>query len=150
MILIKNQGGEKVPKRYKKGNRKKKSKSMKPVNIFYNRERQLNKMIAKFKKDYYNLSYPPLDSEYESMNKQRLEIKRLFDLQDGELWKQSSRRNYFYRQQLSEFKYYYVAWKRYTFYIYLEQRFGIPRRFCTTLSYFLKHTHDIGNTIYQL
>lgn len=138
-----------MAKRYKKGNRKKKSKQQKPVDVFYNRERTLNRMINKFKKDYYNLSYPPSDSEYDDMNEQRKEIKHLFGLQDGELWKQSARRNYFYRKQLSEFKYYYVAWKKYTYYIYLEQRFDIPRRFCTTLSFF-KRNKNIKGIRYQL
>jgi len=106
--------------------------------------------VNKFRNDYYHLSYPPSESEYDDMNKLRKEIKYLFGLQEGELWKQSPRRNYFYRKQLSEFKYYYVAWKKFTFYIYLEQRFKIPKRFCTSLSFFSKHNHDIVSIRYQL
>lgn len=139
-----------MPKRYKKGNKKKKPKNQKQKNIFYDRERKLNRLIANFKKQYYNLTYPPLESEYNDMNEQRKEIKHLFGLQEDHLWKQSSRRNYFYRKQLNEFKYYYTAWKKLTYYIYLEQRFGIPRRFCTTLSFFLKRNCDFLSIRFQL
>lgn len=135
-------------KRYKKGNRGRKKKTV--VNDFYSREVQLNRMVANFRHQYYNLTYPPLESEYDDMNRQRLEIKRLFDLQDGEVWKQSERRKRFYYKQLNEFKYYYVAWKKMTYYIYLEQRYKIPHRFCTTLSFFKKHNHDIKSIRFQL
>ena len=106
--------------------------------------------MSNFIKNYYNLSYPPLDSEYEYMNNERIEIKRLFHLQDGEVWKQSPRRKRFYYKQLNEFKYYYVAWKRLTYYIFLEQRYGIPKKFCTSLSFFRKHNHDVNSIRFQM
>lgn len=137
-----------MAKRYKKGNRKHKKKKV--VDDFYAREQKLNRLISQFKRDYYNLSYPPCESEYDYMNQQRLEIKRLFALQDDELWKQSRRRKRFYFKQLNKFKYYYVAWKYLTYYIYLEQRFGIPVHLCNTLSFYKKHSHDIVGTIYRL
>ena len=61
-------------------------------------------------KRYYILSYPPLESEYHYMNELRLQIKKLFRLQDENVWKQSQRRKNIYYQQLERFKYYYVAW----------------------------------------
>ena len=137
-----------MAKRYKKGNHKHKKKVV--ADDFYAREQKLNRLIAKFKKDYYNLTYPPTKSEYECMNQQRLEIKRLFSLQDDELWKQSRRRKRFYYKQLNKFKYYYVAWKYLTYYIYLEQRFGMPVHLSNTLSFYKKTSHDIVSTIYRL
>ena len=137
-----------MAKKYKKGNRKRKKKVV--VNDFYNREKQLNKMISNFVHDYFQLQYPPVDEEYDNMNKQRLEIKRLFTLQEGELYKQSRRRKYFYYKQLNKFKYYYVAWKHLTYYIYLSRRYDMPIQFSTPLSFFKKHSHSIVSTIYQL
>ena len=137
-----------MAKKYKKGNRKRKKKII--INDFYNREKQLNKMISKFVHDYFQLQYPPVDEEYDDMNAQRLEIKRLFTLQEGELHKQSRRRKYFYYKQLNKFKYYYVAWKHLTYYIYLSRRYNMPIRFSTPLSFFKKHNHNIISTIYQL
>ena len=84
------------------------------------------------------------------MNNERIEIKRLFHLQDGEVWKQSSRRKRFYYKQLNEFKYYYVAWKRLTYYIFLEQKYNIPRRFCISLSFFKKNNHDVNSIRFQM
>ena len=139
-----------MAKRYKKGNRKKKPKNVKPSNIFYDREKKLNRLINSFICNYYNMSYPPSEDEYEDMNNQRIEIKHLFHLQEDDLWKQSSRRNYFYRKQLSSFKYYYTAWKKFTYYIYLDQRFGIPKRFSSTLSFYRKHNNDVNSIRYQL
>ena len=135
-------------KRYKKGNKGKKKK--KETDDFYQRERKINKKVSNFIKKYYQLSYPPVDSEYEYMNNERIEIKRLFHLQDGEVWKQSSRRKRFYYKQLNEFKYYYVAWKRLTYYIFLEQKYNIPRRFCISLSFFKKNNHDVNSIRFQM
>lgn len=135
-------------KRYKKGNRcKRRDKSN---NHFYQREREINKRVSHFIKTYYQLSYPPVDNEYKYMNNERIEIKRLFRLQDKDVWKQSARRKRFYYKQLNEFKYYYVAWKKMTYYIFLEYQYGMPRRFCTTLSFFKKHNHNIKSIRFQL
>ena len=135
-------------KRYKKGNRGK--KRYRSNDNFYQREREINKRVSNFIKTYYKLSYPPLSSEYDYMNNERIEIKRLFRLQDREVWKQSPRRKSFYYQQLSAFKYYYVAWKKMTYYIFLENEYGVPRRFCTSLSFFKKHNHDVNSIRFQL
>lgn len=84
------------------------------------------------------------------MNEKRLQIKRLFDLQDDEVWKQSQKRKSIYYQQLDVFKYYYVAWKHLTYYIYLDQRFDVPRHHCTTLSFFKRTNLDCKGVVYQL
>lgn len=84
------------------------------------------------------------------MNNQRLEIKRLFNEQGKSVWNKSRNRRRIYYEQLSRFKYFYVAWKRLTFYIYLERRFGVPRHHCTSLSFFKHTNHDINSIRYQL
>lgn len=138
-------------KRYKKGNRRKKKRNLiRNKQEFYDREREINRKVSNFIKTYYSLSYPPVDSEYDYMNNERIEIKRLFRMQDKDVWKQSSRRKRFYYKQLNEFKYYYVAWKKMTYYIYLEREYHIPRKFCTSLSFFKKHNHDVYSIRFQL
>ena len=137
-----------MTKRYKKGNKRKKKKSN--INVFYEREKKLNKLISKFINDYFELQYPALDEEYDEMNRQRLEIKRLFELQEADLYRQSRRRKYFYYKQLNKFKYYYVAWKHLTYYIYLSRRYDVPVHLSKALSFYKKNTHDIVSTIYRL
>lgn len=46
-------------KRYKKGNKGKKKE--RKTDDFSQREREINKKVSNFIKNYYNLSYPPLD-----------------------------------------------------------------------------------------
>lgn len=132
----------------KKTRHKRQQKKKKHNNDFYLREKELNKLISKFVKDYYSLAYPPLEEEYDDMNKQRLEIKRLFYLQDSELWHQSKRRKRFYHEQLNKFKYYYSAWKHLTYYIYLNRKYDMPYHLCNALSFYKKHTHNIQSAIY--
>ena len=134
----------------KKGKHKRQPKRKKKQNDFYLREKELNKLISKFVNDYFSLSYPPREEDYDRMDKQRLEIKRLLDLQSDELWHQSTRRKRFYHEQLNKFKYYYSAWKHLTYYIYLNKRYGMPYHLCHSLSYYKKHTHDIKSTIFLL
>lgn len=83
------------------------------------------------------------------MNKQRLDIKSLLDMQGQNVWSQSKRRKFFYNKQLNRFKYYYVAWKRFTYYIYLEERFGVPIRFHIPLSFFKKNCSDVNVLRFQ-
>jgi len=129
---------------------KAKKRKKREDNGFFIREQQLNKLIGKFISNYHSLSYPPNEKEYDDMNKQRLEIKRLLSLQDGELWKQSYRRKRFYHQQLNSFKYTYTAWKRFTYYIYLEQRYNMPKHLIQPLTFYKKVSHNINYTIFTL
>ena len=46
-------------KRYKKGNKGKKKE--RKTDDFSQREREINQKVSNFIKNYYNLSYPPLD-----------------------------------------------------------------------------------------
>lgn len=135
-------------KRYKKGNHSRKKPVI--VNDFFAREQVLNKHINHFINQYFNLQRPPISSEYEDMNQERLEIKRLLDLQSPELYNQSERRRRFYNDQLTRFKYYYTRWKHLTYYIYLEQRFNIPQHLSSALHFFINVSHDIPSTIYRL
>lgn len=140
-----------MAKRHKNNTRHKRLKKReKYVNDFYAREQELNKLISDFVNHFKHLHYPLLISEYCTMDKKRLEIKRLLSLQSGELWKQSHRRKRFYYKQLNKFKYFYVAWKRRTYYIYLHVRFGMPLRFIKTLVFYKKVSHSIASTIYML
>lgn len=137
-----------MPKRYKRGNKKK--KKPRANDDFYKREQEINRLINDFVNRYFALKCPPVVSEYPYMNEERLKIKRLFDLQDGEVWKQSKRRKMIYYKQLERFKYYYTAWKHFTYYIYLNLSYDVPIRFSTTLSFFKKHQHDINSIRFQL
>ena len=140
-----------MAKRHKNNTRHKRLKKReKYVNDFYAREQELNKLISDFVNHFKHLHYPLLISEYCTMDKKRLEIKRLLSLQSGELWKQSHRRKRFYYKQLNKFKYFYVAWKRRTYYIYLHVRFGMPLRLIKTLVFYKKVSHSIVSTIYML
>ena len=140
--------GDKMGKRYKRGNHGRKKPII--VNDFFAREQLLNKHINHFINSYFNLQRPPISSEYEDMNKERLEIKRLLDLQSPELYSQSERRKRFYNSQLTRFKYYYTKWKKLTYYIYLEQRFDMPKHLCPALEFFINISNDINSTIYRL
>lgn len=133
-----------------KGNTRHRCKKReKYVNDFYAREQELNRLINNFIKDYKHLN-PSSISEYKKMDKNRLEIKRLLLLQSGELWKQSHRRKRFYHKQLNKFKYFYVAWKHKTYYIYLHVRFDMPLCFIQPLMYYKKVSHNISHTIFTL
>lgn len=84
------------------------------------------------------------------MNKQRLEIKRLFDEQEKVIWNKSRNRRRIYYEQLDRFKYFYVAWKHFTYYIYLERCFNVSRHHCTSLSFFKHNNIDVNGIRYQL
>lgn len=139
-----------MAKCYKKKPRFYKKKKDKQKDAFFSREKQLNKLINNFIYEYKNISFPPSEDEYIEMNHERLEIKRLLDLQSGELWKQSHRRKRFYYKQTSRFKYYYVAWKRYTYYIYLNRRYDMPLHLVPSLTFFKKVSHDVNYTIFAM
>lgn len=118
------------------------------ANDFFAREQRLNILINKFIKECRHLN-PYSVSQYNQMDKERLEIKRLFGLQQGEVWKQSYRRKRFFNKQLTKFKYHYVGWKRRTYYIYLHVRFSVPMHLIKPLSY-LRKKYDIYSVRYML
>lgn len=137
-------------KRYKKGNLSKRKKELSEKDAFFQREKELNTLIAHFVDDYFNLSFPPKDSEYDNMNAQRLHIKRMLDIQGSELYKQSRRRKRFYYKQLNKFKHFYVCWKHLTYYIFLSRQCGFPTHLSNALSFFKNISHDIPSTIHRL
>ena len=58
--------------------------------------------------------------------------------------------NSYFNLQLTRFKYYYTKWKKLTYYIYLEQRFDVPKHLCSALEFFINISNDINSTIYRL
>lgn len=139
-----------MAKRHKSNHRKRLKKREEYANGFFAREQKINRLINTFVKKLKKLQYPLLISEYEYMDKLRLEIKRLFSLQANEVWKQSYRRKRFYNKQLTKFKYHYTKWKRYTYYIYLHLRFGVPFHLIKALKFYKNNTHNIECTIYTM
>ena len=95
-------------------------------NDYYNRELLLNKKIRQFQNEYYNLSNPPLPSEYRRMDALRKDIKHLFRCQEYQVWQKSFNRKHAYFSQLTLFKSIYMMWKRFTFFIYIEIYFDVP------------------------
>lgn len=121
-------------KRYKKGNHGKKRKRQN--DDFYQREIILNKKIADFRNSFYQLKNPPSFDEYYVMNKKRMDIKSLLDLQGKDLSQQSWRRRTFYYLQLDKFKRIYTRWKKYTYYIFLTVVYNVPIHLHGSLKWF--------------
>lgn len=95
-------------------------------NDYYNREILLNRKIREFKNNYYNLSNPPLASEYRKMDELRRDIKYLFRCQEYQVWQKSYNRKHAYFSQLSLFKSIYMLWKKFTFFVYIEEYHNVP------------------------
>jgi hypothetical protein len=95
-------------------------------NEYYDRELLLNKKIREFRNNYYNLSNPPISSEYRKMDKLRREIKYLLRCQEYHVWQKSYNRKHAYFSQLSLFKSIYMLWKRFTFFVYIEEYHNVP------------------------
>ncbi|MCI6993652.1 hypothetical protein [uncultured Methanobrevibacter sp.] len=101
-------------------------RSRKKHNEYYKREQLLNRKIRKFQHDFYNLSNPPIAFEYHQMDALRKEIKHLFGLQEYQVWQKSYNRKHAYFSQLSLFKSMYMMWKRFTYFVYLEEYHQVP------------------------
>ena len=121
-------------KRYKKGNHKRKKN--RPKDDFYRREKILNKKISDFRHRFYNLKHPPTVDEYYIMNRKRMDIKTLLDLQSNLVSSQSYRRRTFYYWQLEKFKSIYSRWKKYTYYIFLTVVYDVPTHLHSALKWF--------------
>lgn len=139
-----------MAKQHKSNHRKRLKKRKQYKNDFFSREQKINRLIRLFVKKQKILQYPPTIEEYKYMDKLRLEIKRLFSLQSNNLWKQSYRRKRFYNKQLTKFKYHYTKWKKYTYYIFLYCRFGMPLHLIQSLKFYKSISHDILFTIYSM
>lgn len=95
-------------------------------NDYFEREKEINRKIRKFKNGYYSLSNPPCASEYREMDALRRQIKHLLRQQEHQVWQRSARRKHAYFSQLSLFKSVYLMWKRYTCFVYLEEYHHVP------------------------
>lgn len=104
-------------------------------NDYFEREKLLNRKIRKFKNSYYNLSNPPIASEYREMDALRREIKHLLRLQEYQVWQKSYRRKHAYFSQLSIFKSIYMMWKRFTCFVYLEEYHHVPHHIAMWAKY---------------
>lgn len=67
-------------KKYKRGNVKRKEKK---ITSFFEREKKLNRLINTFIKNVHHLKFTI--EEYKNRDAQRLEIKRILDIQSREL-----------------------------------------------------------------
>ena len=90
-------------------------RSRKSNNEYYEREQLINRKIKEFKNNFYNLSNPPIASEYHKMDALRKEIKYLLGLQEYQVWQKSYNRKHAYFSQLSLFKSIYMMWKSYCY-----------------------------------
>ena len=111
------------------------SKKKKKKEIYFNRERKLNQMINKFTRLTFRGNLNDLDS-YDAMNRMRLEIKRIFDIQSEELHNQSRRRRYIYYEQLSRFKSIYCHWKTVSFPAFITRVFNLPEHLIHSLEWY--------------
>lgn len=113
-------------KRYKKGNVGRKRK-IKQKQIYYRREKLINKLINQFKTHYFN-SYSSLNTvkKYKEMYLLKSSIKFQFHLQESDLFQQSHNRRSVYYDQLNRFKLIYTMWKRSTRYAFLSYICHVP------------------------
>jgi len=109
-------------------------------NVYFEREKLINRKIREFKNNYYNLSNPPIASEYHEMYVLRREIKHLLRLQEYQVWQRSYRRKHAYFSQLTLFKSIYMMWKRFTCFVYLEEYHHVPHHIAMWAKY-------IGSTL---
>ena len=109
-------------------------------NDYFEREKEINRKIRKFKNNFYNLSNPPCASEYHEMDVLRREIKYLLRQQEYQVWQRSPRRKHAYFSQLSLFKSMYMMWKRHTCFVYLEEYHHVPHHIAMWAKY-------IGSTL---
>lgn len=122
-------------KRYKKGNTGRKKKNKRLSDIYYNREVLLNKKIKEmWDNTYHNIDFDSF-TDYEYMNKLRLDIKSLLDNQSRDMCKVSMSRRAVYYNQLSKFKKCYSYWKRMTYLVYIFKRYDIPVHLYNSVKY---------------
>lgn len=118
--------------RRKAGNIKSK-KHKRLDNPFFLREKKINSLMNKFKRNIY---HSRTAQQYWAMNSLRNEVKRLLDIQSSELHKQNFRRRTIYYEQVEKWKIMYPRWKRHTYDQYLHLRLGVPLHLFTALQWF--------------
>ena len=113
-------------KRYKKGNVGRKRK-IKPKQIYFRREKQINNLINEFKKEYYtNKDKLNTLETYVTLYNLKTEIKHLLYLQENMITVQSYTRRTVYYKKLGRFKRIYSRWKHETVYAFLSYVCHVP------------------------
>ena len=113
-------------KRYKTGNVGRRRK-LRPKQVYFRREKQINNLIRQFTKIYYtdHNSLNTLET-YLRLYDLKTEIKHELYLQENILSVQSYTRRNVYYKQLSRFKRIYSKWKYNTRYAFLSYVCRVP------------------------
>ncbi len=122
-------------KRRKAGNINPKKQLKKQGTDYYNREKEINRLLDKFTNAVYNPNYDLQSiSSYKKMNEVRMKLKKLFDQQGDLVWNKSATRREVYNNQLPKFKVVYTKWKNETYLTYLNLYFNVPEHLNPILS----------------
>lgn len=108
-----------MSKRRKPGNVNPKSRFSKGDNPYYLREKEINRKLNLFSRNYYNMDLKDEDN-YWVMFDLRMEIKTLLRQQEDLVWVKSINRRMAYFDQLSKFKFIYSRWKKATYPIFVK------------------------------
>lgn len=103
--------------------------------IFFNREREINRLINRFMKLTYHRNVNDL-GVYDETNRLRLDIKMNLDIQSKYLHTQSRKRRFVYYDQLSKFKAVYSIWKKRSFPAFITRVFNLPEHLISSLVWF--------------
>lgn len=112
-------------------------KKVRQKDIFFKREKKINRLINRFMKFIFNSNLNNLDV-YDETNRLRLDIKMNFDMQSEELHMQSRRRRFVYYDQLAKFKTVYSIWKKRSFPAFITRVFNLPEHLIASLEWFYK------------
>lgn len=108
-----------MSKRRKYGNVNPKKRSKKVDNAYYLREKEINKKLSLFIRNFHSLDLKN-EKNYWIMFDLRNDIKNLLSQQESLIWKKSLKRRMVYFEQLAKFKEVYSKWKNLTYPLYLK------------------------------
>lgn len=129
---------ENVPDIFKRGSYMVKSqKKLRPKDVYFNREKKINRLINRFMKFVFHANLNDLDV-YDETNRLRLDIKMNLDMQSSELHMQSRRRRFVYYDQLAKFKTVYSIWKTRSYPAFITRVFDLPVHLINSLEWFYK------------
>lgn len=134
-------------KRYKKGNVGKARK--RPNKPYMDREKEINKLIKKFRKHIFNNEINNRNNYIEA-DRQRRKLKRLLDVQGKQVTSQGRKRRWVYYDQLSKFKGLYVTWKKISYPTYLSVRYDFPEHLIPCLCVYNRDVHTGVKTSYNI
>ena len=130
-----NSIGDFMGKRRKPGNHNPKKQLKKQGTAYFNREKEINRLLNKFTSAVYNPNFNLQNIKaYKQMNEIRMKLKKLFDQQGDMVWNKGAKRRRIYDEQLSKFKVVYTKWKNETYLIYLNLHFDVPEHLNPILS----------------